>query len=664
MAVTTSGVSLTEVGAGRKYDLAFGYSTDGVTAKMYGFLLRPGSELEEITDLQDQEHLVQVSSPNATDRYSRFPKVSQGSWVGGGRQEFFVDPTRFYSTNGNLDTTKPGALQLTPESRGITFPTGWRYNNSPTQGVMPIATEGWSYYIGGGTSPATVNIVSNSPAGNYTVGPSGSNEVLDIQPYPGGLLFSVAGAGMYIQPGAGFGGSAATQLSTDYNDGYGFHAHGFDYFAGLIYYTNNAASPAKLMAISPSSGAVAGTTVFSIPPGEQAISTLCAYSQGIVFSSSLGAGSGFFLQAVLYVYTGSGTPTRVGTIQGYAVASCNCAGTAYILALTPQPYTQTPYSYTLYSLSGTTLTQVDDFRYLNSDFRPSTATGNPGFPRMYYDGRFLYVACPGIPVNVYDISNPSSSPFILGNTTGVLASRNQSHGAVMTTSAGLVEVGLDTPASGGFFIGYVYNDTTTTSQAGMFTSSSFDFSTPTLTKLFRSIEVELRFPLVSPSTIFMGFRVDNATTFTSFAPVDVTAQKLVGYLPPGTKGSRIQVQLQLQGSFTNTPVVRSFAVNATVGRVFRATVMAPHSQSLHSYGEDDQAVTAKDLIAVVQNAYRVAGGSCILMIPSALTTTLSEQVNATLQEYHIHQTVPGPREDSVVPTDMEAYIDLVFVEDV
>src|SRR5215472_9296703 len=71
---------------GPTYDIALGYRDPATgVVNMVGYVIPPSGTFEEGTDIQDEEHLVQISSPLNTDRYGRFPRVSQGDWSGGER---------------------------------------------------------------------------------------------------------------------------------------------------------------------------------------------------------------------------------------------------------------------------------------------------------------------------------------------------------------------------------------------------------------------------------------------------------------------------------------------------------------------------------------------------------------------------------------------------
>jgi len=108
MPLNLTGVPPTSIGD--TFDLALGWinpATD--TALMVGYVITPSGQFSETTNIQDEQHLVQIASPFSSDRYGRFPKVSQGDWSGGERQLIFVTGNQYYSSQ-NLETSVPGHL--------------------------------------------------------------------------------------------------------------------------------------------------------------------------------------------------------------------------------------------------------------------------------------------------------------------------------------------------------------------------------------------------------------------------------------------------------------------------------------------------------------------------------------------------------------------------
>jgi hypothetical protein len=77
---------------GEEYDIAIGCDRGTGVTFMWGYLLHPGTEWSEAPDISDEQRIVQIASPNNTDRFTFYPKVTQDDWTGGEGQETSPTP--------------------------------------------------------------------------------------------------------------------------------------------------------------------------------------------------------------------------------------------------------------------------------------------------------------------------------------------------------------------------------------------------------------------------------------------------------------------------------------------------------------------------------------------------------------------------------------------
>jgi hypothetical protein len=298
-----TGVKLSEVGT--RFDVAVGYSVDGVTGVMYGYELASGSEWEESTDITDEEHLVQIASPSSADRFLRWPQISQGDWSGGDRQRYFTDPTKFFSQDGNLDTSRPGQLRLAGAMATVAIPSG--FTNATPEAYTWGQTN--TDILGSGTS-FNVMRVTNGTATGVLIGSAAATIPSNMVEANGGPFYLV-GDGIYTSSG-----KVANSIAG---------AFGIAYFGALLYYWT-AGSPAQLHS---NNNAGTDTVVFQLTPFES--------PRGLI------AGGDY-----LYYWTYDGketlvsrfdgaTSTQVARINGQVFKATSSLGVVYLLAELVQP---------------------------------------------------------------------------------------------------------------------------------------------------------------------------------------------------------------------------------------------------------------------------------------------------------------------------------------
>src|SRR5215469_18853157 len=119
-------VSTDPAKAGTVYHVVIGDGT-----RSYGYMIQnqgPTSDksaFNESTDINSRDKLIQFSSPSLIDQHLvNYPRVSQGDFSGGALQLVFLDATKFFDSD--LDINTPGYLQLRPSlsrtTKAITSP--------------------------------------------------------------------------------------------------------------------------------------------------------------------------------------------------------------------------------------------------------------------------------------------------------------------------------------------------------------------------------------------------------------------------------------------------------------------------------------------------------------------------------------------------------------
>ncbi len=418
----------------------------------------------------------------------------------------------------------------------------------------------------------------------------------------------------------------------------------------------------------------AGTVIFTGNTLEPLYGNLIPFAGGLFFTSSNWNSSNPLIPTSLYTFSGTGTPTQIDNLPGYPVGASQVNGSVYLVMINEQYSIQRghafPTNYTLYQVSGSTVTVLDDTRFMapDVDAGPLAPPGSSAVTRagVFSDGRFLYVAFPNWGVHVYDVgSTVAPRSRLFANVTAVA---NPTSNVVVSTIQGhAVYLG----GGSGFAQQLFYSASPPAVVTGVMQTSYFDFETPTTTKVFRSLIIELATPLSGsiPTFLSVAYQLDNETGYPHALPLTVQgSNNLVGFFPVGTKGSRISFGLSLTNTNGNTdwPIIRSYSVNATLGRVWKVTAdipLAGQAQDLTGV-EDAEQVSGSTLLANIQNTYRLAAGQCVLFVPSPGAASGAEQVNAHLVDCSLDLTQPGPTESTGAGQDASGSVTLTFIEDV
>lgn len=655
MATTLSGVTQSQVGP--QYDLAVGFDPGTGTATMVGYVLATSQPWTETTDITDSDRIVQISSPLSTDRYAYFPKVSQGDWSGGERQVFFVDPAHYYSSS-KLETGIPGHLRIAGKYQSPSWPSNI---GSVTQGSGSVALDpnGLNYYVAGrsGTSGniAAISTASPGTASAARVGPSATvNVVEEIMVGPDVLYIAIDGG---TNPGI-YSGVSNTRVGTDATSS-SYNNRVMAYFnpggaPSLFYVLSGAAPNSTLRAYVVNTG-VASTVYTSLSP-ETMLTIVGAGPVSLYFvaGGQLQPGGGGPLPPFsIYKFDGLNA-TYIGVVLGYPIDLRLVNGVVYLLvAAVSSGFTAMPL---IYTIQDTQIALLDDYRYVDPAFQPSGGTSELGC--LAGDGNYLYLAWPGLSLKRYNTATGAISD--IGHPT-VLSHAAAFHGVAAGPQGSVIEA-ADTSNTLGTL---VWGTTTANNDTGNLVTSYFDMGTPTVTKLFRSFEIELNAALGTGASVAVTYQLDNQSAFPGSLTMQTNANtnNLIGYFPASTKGSRVQIKLTLTASNTGvSPDIRSYSLKATLGRAWKLTVQCRRDLRLHDGSIDAQGKLAKDLLANVQNVYRQAAGNCILFLPDATSASGTSQVNAVLEDYSLSTVIPGPAFSERGASDMEGDLTLTLVE--
>lgn len=664
---------------GDMYDFALGYTdpTSGNTL-MVGYVMPPGVGFQEATDLQDANHIVQIASPNQVDRYERYPKTSQGDWSGGSRQLIYANANQYYDTpQGLIETVQPGALQLMVQPAVTLVDAA---SGNPTN----CSIVGMSNYVLVASYVAAGHNVTDSTGTTAQIG--GDHEIIDMLPYSpsganGGVFCAVTTAGIWRISKATIGGALSGTQQT--NDAPATSGKCLAYFNDKLYYITSAGA---INYTTLDAGATGGTAFHTPGNIESKVSCLCSGASGLVFSKN-SPGAGRNAPTFSAIYTSDGTTAgtvRVADIPGSVNYMMEANGITYIVAqlpaVSPAGATPTgvPYpSYTLYALSGSTLTVIDDARWLPSDFTTVSYTSKAS---LATDGRFLYLGW-GYFVIRYDLQNnyAVTRVFSFNANTGwnCISVTTGNFGGI--GSAGVwAAVGQ---AGGGINLQQILppNSVPSAATTANLITSYFDFGTPTTNKAFRSIDMTFQ-SAYQAGQVQIAYALDNATSYTPMTiQAGVSPNKIIAYFPPGTKGFRVRFQITMNSTLTASPVIVAYAVKANLGRVWTVSANCARDQKGRNGEKDIQNLSAMDMIANMVNSYKITAGQCILYIPDPTQPPVYSggvltnpqgvaQVNALVQDYAYTTNpgvAPGLRDSQVdggTQRDMEGTVQLTLVE--
>ena len=635
---------------GPVYDYMLGFqdpNNDGLVT-MVGYVQTKGAQFQISTDLQDEQHLVQIASPNQSDRYSRYPRISFGDWTHGNGQLIATDTQKYYIMQG-LDPRTPGQLTLWNYPVGpFSFSDGSHYKK------FPAASDGKSiaYALLGANNLTITTLMQPTP--NYSYDIASLQEVTDIYALPlsvagGQFLVAIPSQGIYMVTG-GAASPTTVLITTDNVPPTAMQT--MAYFQGNIYYiVGNPLAPGNAINKMPEAGPFggAGTLAHTSLTWENPISVLASTSSGLMFACSqvdttLPCGT-----AILYTFDGS-TATRIADFNGYVKYIHEFNGTTYILVepdqglVSPSGNSLTPeigHNFELYTFSNSVLTLALDLRQAYADFQINDAQATIAYPSMDDDGRYLYIAYPGMVdargapyILCFD---PQNNAFFFRGVPDAPYNGTWPTSNPLFTAARVVYVGGSGVNSGGTAGAYLFvEDSTAVNRIlqfsdsyalgiphnGSVTTSFVDGGVPTLIKSFDGLEIDM---LSDPpgTSVSAEYRMDNDDTFTP-APIITTGNdQFIAVNAPNSLGYRIEWKLTLSsgrsGGVLHVPILSTMAVKLNLGRVWTLTASCRHNQQVRSgvgFMNDPQGLDGVTLLRNIIQAYQLSG-YVTLWVPDA-----------------------------------------------
>lgn len=597
---------------GNTYDLGLAYVDPASgNALMYGYVLVPGSTFSQTTNLQDEDHLVQVASPLSSDRYGRFPKVSQSDWSGGERQLLFVTPNQYYASQ-QCDASKPGHLRCFGTYQTVTLA-----QNAAVGAGRTLQSDGSNIYIL--TTTAGTIITVNYPALTTGSISAGSAAFVDIA-RGGDYLYAASNTPAMWQVKT----ATATQITNDQVIANTAESGVMAFFNGQLYYW---ASGNLLKSTQPPfPGAGAGTLVYTLPGMYLNVGGLSDSGSGLVFATK---GNAFSMSEV-FTFDGA-IATQVGKLlAGQVCDMCEANGITYVLCAAPQA--NGTFLPVLYAITGNTLSLFDDFRNVDAPFQPQAGISHGA--RLDSDGQYLYLFFPGIRAKQYNLQ--TQSVYDIGAPTAIPSGVDPGeHRGCALLNGGFAEVDATAPTT----LYVASPNATAPNSNGVLTTSFFDFGTPTTDKAFKFVEFQMN-SLLDPSALLVSYRLDNLSAQWNSVPVAISpsGNTLIAYFPARALGHSLQLQITLVAS--RAPDVAAFAVYATLARVWKFTVACREGQTARTpvNQPDPQEATPQALQANLENARAVAGGLVTLWIPDPTIMPAPgeppgvSQVNAQIQD--------------------------------
>jgi hypothetical protein len=609
---------------GDLYDVALGYQdpATGLT-RMVGYCLTPTGQWVEGTNMQDEQHLVQIASPASSDKFTRFPKVSQGDWSGGERQLIYVNPNQYYSST-QLNTALPGHLTCYGAYISVDFTgvNGIGYGS----GRVLTSDSGYVYGIPNHTGYVVYDLNLGTVS---AVSGTGATALLELTRLIVGI-FASGPTGLWTVRGTGSPGQ-------DTNDAFGPVPQSgavAQFAGGTIYYITS--SNTKLNSITTPLGAAPGTTQFTVPVFETFILSLSPGTSGVIMvtGESIIGNTNVPLRNTVYSFDGVNA-NYLGVINGYIEDSTSVNGVTYILTTAPSFGIGSSQQPVIYEVTGSTLSKVDDYRNVDPFFQSTSTTGTPR-GTLDSDGLYLYLFYPGLDAKRYDLTTFAVSDV---GTPGVMG-RSAPHRGCALIQRGIAEVG-----AGANTLYVVRPDQPPTADGTMITSW-YDQSTPDVDKSFKSIEFSFN-SLFTTNSVAVAYQLDNPNT--GFVPMAVQVSQsglqLVGFFPSGTIGKRVRYQITLLHDAN--PDVQSWSTGMTLARIFTFPISCRRDPKGRNLQDDPQGLTAMQKLATIENAYLLAAGKITLWIPDATASVDNpsidpitgnevvgvSQVQAVIQDY-------------------------------
>jgi len=626
---------------GQRYNCGL---SDGT--RFYGYMFEPTTDrsggFHWKSDTTTKDALTSYSSTELIDRdLAFFPRVTDGDFSGGGFQEVFIDPRKYF--DADLDTGVPGFLQLRPQWTRISkvgLTVGANFDVVAWKGDFWYTfgeASGDVYSANGATTttPGAAAIISLDTDGTYLYAGTGAK------------LWRTSNGTVWQAVTAAINGTARQWwiINQGTNGYFAYYQSG----ANLLYKIDLTGSLP-----------IANTAQPQVPVGNNAINIIdiCAYTTAIAILTTDVNGPG----SDVWFFDGNNL-TRIIRLQGYTVTGiCNALGALYIGG------------FAVGQSSSPKLFKVDAGTYDEVVIPGSPfPAANQSCLQPCASGRYVY----------WTIINPSINGISAG--VGVVIQYDVLTGAVSklpcqdaTDFTTVGTGGLRNVAMLGGNVAIVYvNGTTGVLQyqtsafgaikyqpSGWLAGSHVDFATPGIVKRFRRLEVH-HAPLNAGESIFIECFVDqDPLSFnTGLAPIPATqsggTNSTVGstttalILGGDTVGKTLYFALKLTAGTGNATTPRVSYVTIEVGGTWVADVnlSCVSIRRTLSQETDDQGASGADLAYLIFLAYE-NGNVLTFYHPNGQTYTMAletvdgwnpspmkSQVNVQDEEYIVHVTL-------------------------
>lgn len=622
---------------GTLYHLALSDATN-----TFGYVLqnRGGTDdrsaLNESTDINSRDKLIQVSSPNLIDQHLvNYPRVSQGDFSGGALQLVFIDPTKYFDSD--LEIRTPGYLSLRPAWARTTLTSGL---SAPVP--QSVAWDNTIYTTYGGASVYKADGTAYSPGitaqfidtdGNRLLVGDGVNTIV----YQSGVTHTF--------------GSVATATGA----------------FGQMWSVNQGTNGRFLYYSQATTGAMSGfdalfkiditlipvTAGILVPTNSTrfAIIDLVGYQNGIALLTNDPGGTGLDI----WFHDGVNM-TRIVRVNGYqGVGIDACLGDLYVTAQSAGNY-EPP---ALIKVSS------GSFEVVARPGSPLATLTQAGVGCPKSSGQYVYFAITnpqlaGIStasyLGVYDVISAAFSH--VGNFDAADAPQTTAPRQLAFSGRAAA---FPFVAAGSGILQYQSNSSrlpggNTFAASGWVVSSKIDFGTLGIAKRFRRLEVHHR-PLNAGEAITAEVFIDGdplafttalaprpstATVTNSVVGTDVTVLS-VGQDPNDPFGSSIgrslhyAVKLTAGTSQATTPVVVYVAIEVGGTWIWDLDLDCTSLRRLLNGSNDDpQGVTGKDLYYLLRNAYENGAPLTLTLVDNTYTVNI-ESLKAQAPGYVAHR---------------------------
>jgi hypothetical protein len=456
--------------------------------RRYGYMLEPsadkGAGFHWRTDTVTKDALIAYSSTQLIDRdLAFFPRVTDGDFSGGGYQEVFIDPKRYFDSD--LDPRVPGYLQLRAQWARVTKPG---ITPGPTRQVVAWNADFWYtfgeangniYSANGGTTtvPVAAPILSIDTDGSYLYAGTASQ------------LYRTADGAAWTAVTSSINGTA-TQWWVVNQGTNGYFAY-YQSGPNLLYKIDLTQAFPIAAAAEP-----------QVPVGSNAINIvdLCAYQTSIAILTTDVRGPGYDVW-----YFDGNNLTRITRVDGYiGQGMCTVLGSLYVGA------------YAVGKLTSPVLAKIDAGTY-DIVTRPGSPfpAANQFCTQPRGSGQWVYwllilpsirgIANANATILQYDVLTGATTHLpIVDATDGGIASGLIRGIAMLGDNVAYAYI---TATSGVIQYQVTAFGTIKYQATGWLASSHIDFATPGLVKRFRRLEVH-HSPLNAGEAVFVECFVD------------------------------------------------------------------------------------------------------------------------------------------------------------